>query len=177
MPRRRIYRTNAERQAAYRRRKRRPAYLRSTNTEWETPADLYHTLHAEFRFTLDVAAVPDNAKCARFYTPADDGLTQPWVGTCWCNPPYGRQVGQWIRKAYESAQAGATVVCLVPARVDTRWWHDYVLPASEVRYLRGRLKFGASRHNATFPSVLCIFRPPGGTQTLHQEEIVGWRAS
>src|SRR6266853_968221 len=117
-------------------------------------------LHAEFGFTLDVAAQPGNAKCPRYFTPEDDGLAQPWDGVCWMNPPYGKTIGQWMRKAYESAQAGATVVCLVPARVDTRWWHRYCAHG-EIRFLEGRLRFGGCKNSAPFPSAIVVFRPGG----------------
>ena len=126
MPRPRIYTDNAEKQRAYRRRKRKlqPVYFRQKSDEWETPLELFAELNREFNFTLDVAALPDNAKCPVFYTPGEDGLAQEWQGVCWMNPPYGREIGKWIRKAYEESLRGALVVCLVPARTDTAWWHD-----------------------------------------------------
>jgi phage N-6-adenine-methyltransferase len=160
LPRLRIYRTNAEKQAAYRqrRRKRQPVYHWHRSDEWETPPDLFAALDSEFHFTIDVAALPDNAKCALFFTPGQDGLKRRWTGTCWMNPPYGYALRQWVRKAHESAQAGATVVCLLPARTDVAWWHDYVLHRAEVRYIRGRLKFNGSGNSAPFPSAIVIFR-------------------
>lgn len=130
---------------------------------WSTPPDFFAALNAEFSFTLDVCAIPENAKCSRFFTPTEDGLSQPWVGICWMNPPYGRQIGQWVQKAHASSRDGATVVCLLPARTDTRWWHLYVPRASEVRFIRGRLKFGGppkAGHSAPFPSAVVIFKPP-----------------
>jgi len=81
-----------------------------------------------------------------------------WDGVCWMNPPYGRTIGKWMRKAYESSLTGSTVVCLVPARTDTAWWHDYAIKG-EVRFLRGRLKFGGSANSAPFPNAVVIFRP------------------
>lgn len=126
---------------------------------WETPADFFNTANEEFHFTLDVCALPENAKCRNFFTREEDGLQQKWEGVCWMNPPYGREIGKWVKKAAESAQEGATVACLLPARTDTRWWHDYVIPYAEVRFLRGRLKFGGSKNSAPFPSALVIFRP------------------
>jgi phage N-6-adenine-methyltransferase len=156
----RKYRTNAARQRAYRRRRKQPrqrVYWRSTTDLWSTPQDLFDRLDAEFHFTIDVCALPDNAKCAAYFSPIDDGLRQPWTGVCWCNPPYGAVIGQWVRKAYEAAQSGALVVCLLPARCDTRWWHEYVIPAAEIRFLKGRLKFGGTRHSAPFPSAVVIF--------------------
>ena len=129
----------------------------SKQNDWETPQDLYDLLHAEFSFNLDVCALPDNAKCDRYFTPDDDGLAQDWSGfRCWMNPPYGRQIGQWMKKAYDASQAGGLVVCLVPARVDTGWWWNYAI-RGEIRFLRGRLKFGGAKNGAPFPSAVVIF--------------------
>lgn len=105
---------------------------------WGTPQDLFDKLDAEFHFNLDVCALPENAKCERYYTPEQDGLVQEWSGTCWCNPPYGRQIGKWVKKASE---CGTTVVMLILARTDTKWFHDYIYGKAEVRFLRGRLHF------------------------------------
>ena len=159
LPRPRIYRDNAHRQAAYRRRKRKPVYFSHQSEEWETPPALFSELDKEFHFTTDVAALPSNAKCDHFFTPGEDGLKQEWKGVCWMNPPYGTALRQWIKKAKESAQGGATVVCLVPARTDTQWWHDHVQGIAEVRFLRGRVKFGGVENSAPFPSVILVFRP------------------
>jgi phage N-6-adenine-methyltransferase len=87
------------------------------------PAELFAELHREFRFTLDVAALPYNAKCEQYFTPGFDGLKQSWEGVCWMNPPYGPALRKWVKKAHESVVAGATVVCLLPGRTDTHWWH------------------------------------------------------
>ena len=125
---------------------------------WATPQEFFDSLNAEFGFTLDVCALPQNAKCSSFFTPAVDGLQQVWRGVCWMNPPYGRAIGMWMRKAYEAATNGATVVCLVPARTDTAWWHTYAAKG-EIRFVRGRLKFGDSPHAAPFPSAIVVFRP------------------
>jgi phage N-6-adenine-methyltransferase len=125
---------------------------------WETPPDLFERINNVFHFDLDVCAVPSNAKCARYFTPADDGLAQEWAGICWMNPPYGREIGKWVRKASEAAQNGATVVALLPARTDTAWWHDYVM-GNEIVFLRGRLKFGGSKNSAPFPSAIVVFKP------------------
>lgn len=123
---------------------------------WGTPQDLFDELDAEFHFDLDVCALPDNAKCKRYYTPEMDGLSQKWGGgCCWCNPPYGRQIGKWVRKAAES---GITVVMLLPARTDTKWFHDYILGKAEIRFLKGRLKFGGCNNSAPFPSMVVVFR-------------------
>lgn len=129
----------------------------SNSCEWETPVDFFGKLDSEFGFDLDVCATPENAKCARYYTKEDDGLEKEWTGVCWMNPPYGREIGEWMKKAYASAQSGATVVCLVPARTDTGWWHDYAM-RGEVRFVRGRLKFNGLNCNAPFPSAVVIFR-------------------
>jgi phage N-6-adenine-methyltransferase len=112
---------------------------------WETPQGLFDELDAEFHFDLDVCASPENAKCERYYTTEQDGLSQDWNGVCWCNPPYGREIGKWVKKALMSSFGGATVVMLIPARTDTKWFHDYILHRAEVRYLRGRLKFGGAK--------------------------------
>jgi phage N-6-adenine-methyltransferase len=137
-----------------------PALFTSKTDLWETPQDLFDKLDAEFGFDLDVCALPENAKCERFYTPESDALWQEWTGVCWMNPPYGRQIGRWIQKAYESSLRGATVVCLVPARTDTAWWHDYCMKG-EIRFLRGRVYFwkdGQPINPAPFPSAVVVFR-------------------
>lgn len=127
---------------------------------WETPQDLFDKLNEEFHFDLDVCATVDNAKCATFYSPEQDGLIQSWYGRCWCNPPYGRQFGKWVKKAYDTAYVdGNLVVMLLPARTDTSWFHDYIYHKAEIRFLRGRLKFGNSKNSAPFPSMIIIFNP------------------
>lgn len=123
---------------------------------WSTPQALFDELHREFKFTLDVCATPENAKCENYFTEADDGLTQSWQGVCWMNPPYGDEIVKWVRKAYESSLLGTAVVCLVPARVDTGWWWDYCING-QIRFLRGRLKFGGGVNSAPFPSAVVIF--------------------
>jgi phage N-6-adenine-methyltransferase len=133
--------------------------LSSRHDEWSTPQDLFDALHAEFGFTLDTCATAENAKCPQFFDRRRDGLSQPWTGVCFCNPPFGRALSRWVRKAYESARAGATVVMLIPARTDTRYWHSYVTKAAEVRFLKGRVKFGGAAAGAPFPSAVVVFRP------------------
>lgn len=123
---------------------------------WSTPQDFFDGLNNVHKFELDVCASDDNAKCNRYFTKDDDGLNQIWEGNCWMNPPYGRQIAAWVRKAYESAQSGAKVVCLLPARTDTRWWHDYCTKG-EVTFIRGRLKFGGQKNSAPFPSAVVVF--------------------
>jgi phage N-6-adenine-methyltransferase len=132
-------------------------HFSSATDLWETPQWLFDEYDKQHLFTLDVCALPENAKCAHYFTPEQDGLRQEWTGRCWMNPPYGREIGAWVRKAYESANRGATVVCLLPARTDTRWWHEYCMKG-EIRFLRGRLKFGDSKNSAPFPSAVVIFR-------------------
>ncbi|MBL9150007.1 MAG: adenine methyltransferase [Phycisphaerae bacterium] len=138
---------------------RRSVHFTSRSDRWATPIEFFRQLDREFGFTLDVCALSDNAKCERFFSPDDDGLGQQWTGTCWMNPPYGRVISLWMQKAYESALAGATVVCLVPARTDTRWWQDYATKAAEIRFVTGRLKFGDAVNSAPFPSAVVVFRP------------------
>lgn len=137
------------------------AVMFSSETDlWATPQDFFNKLNAVFNFELDVCANHQNAKCPKFYTQEQDGLTQEWLGVCFMNPPYGREIGEWVKKAYESSINNlATVVCLLPARTDTRWWHDYCSKAQEIHFLKGRLKFGDAKNSAPFPSVVVIFRP------------------
>ena len=99
--------------------------------------------------------MPENAKCEKFFTPEMDGLKQEWTGVCWCNHPYGRQIGKWVEKACKSF---ATVVMLIPARTDTKWFHDYCLPYGKIEFLRGRLKFGGCENPAPFPSMIVVFK-------------------
>ena len=133
-------------------------HFSSERDTWETPQALFDELDREFAFTLDPCCLPETAKCAKFYTPKEDGLAQSWAGErVFMNPPYGREIGKWIRKAYEEAQCGAVVVCLIPSRTDTAWWHDYCMKG-EVRFLRGRVRFGGHKTGAPFPSVVVVFR-------------------
>ena len=127
---------------------------------WSTPQDLFDELNKEFHFNLDPCATSENAKCAEFFTKEQDGLQKNWGGyNVFCNPPYGRTIGKWIQKAYQESQKPETlVVCLVPARTDTRWFHDYVLGKAEIRFIKGRLKFSNYEKLAPFPSMLIIYR-------------------
>lgn len=130
----------------------------SSKTEmWATPQYFFDKLNDEFHFTLDAAAIPENAKCERFFTPEDDGLSKSWDGVVWCNPPYCRQTRKWVKKAFEESRKGTTVVMLLPCRPDVSWFHDYILGKSEIRFVRGRLKFGGSKNSAPFPSMVVIF--------------------
>lgn len=139
---------------------------RSDEVAWETPQWLFDLLDEEFHFTLDVCALPGNAKCDKYYTPTDDGLMQIWRGACWMNPPYGKMIIEWMQKARESANNGATIVCLVPARPDTEWWWS-TCPMSEIRFIRGRLQWPVKKETgeilswttAPFPSAVIVMRP------------------
>ena len=147
---------------------KRDVYASSKTCEWETPRLYFEMLDRIYKFDLDVCATKENAKCKRFFTKEQDGLKQKWDGTCWMNPPYGREIGAWVRKAYESSLEGATVVCLLPARTDTAWWHDYAMKG-KITFLRGRLKFGGSKNSAPFPSAVVVFRP---THPSQKEELI-----
>lgn len=131
--------------------------------EWATPQSFFDVLDAEFHFTLDVAASDENAKCQRYYTKADDGLTQPWDGVVFCNPPYGRALGKWLVKGRDAALHGSTVVFLIPARTDTRWFHEHVHNvADEIRFIKGRLNFehkDGTHSRAPFPSMVAVYLP------------------
>lgn len=131
-------------------------HFSSATDDWATPQALFDVLDQEFGFTLDVCASPANAKCPTFFTEELDGLAHDWRGVCWMNPPYGDAIAAWVEKAWVSAEEGATVVCLLPARTDTAWWWDYCR-YGEIRFLRGRLKFGAATTSAPFPSAVVIF--------------------
>lgn len=131
--------------------------------EWGTPDEVFVPLDGEFGFTLDVCATRGNAKCARYFTEEQDGLAQDWGReVCWMNPPYGREIYAWTRKAREAAECGAAVVALLPASTDLAWWHDDVVGRAEVRYIRGRVRFitdGPYRASGFFASVIVVWRP------------------
>ena len=127
--------------------------MTSNTPEWSTPQGLFDELDKEFHFTLDPCATKRNAKCAKFYTKKDDGLSKDWSDeTVFMNPPYGREIGKWVKKISE--QGG---VALLPARTDTKWFHNYIYKKADVRFIKGRLKFGGSKNSAPFPSMLVIF--------------------
>ncbi|WAX17931.1 hypothetical protein PM708P4_00024 [Parabacteroides phage PM708P4] len=127
---------------------------------WYTPIDFYEGLNSEFNFTLDPCSTHENAKCAKHFTEDDNGLSQNWGGeVVFCNPPYGRVLKDWVKKASDEAKKpNTTVVMLIPARTDTTYFHDYIYnKAKEVRFIRGRLKFGGSKNAAPFPSMVVVF--------------------
>lgn len=132
----------------------------SKKSDWETPQDFYNKLNDEFRFTLDVCATEYNAKCKKYFTPEQDGLKQDWGGeTVYCNPPYGKEIKKWVEKAYnESRKPHTLIVMLIPSRTDTGYFHDYILPYGEIRFIRGRLKFGKIKNAAPFPSMVVVFK-------------------
>jgi len=133
--------------------------LQSGRDDWETPQWLFDHLNNEFGFTLDPCATAETAKCPKYYTPSEDGLTQDWTGeTVFCNPPYSRTQTAWVRKCYEHGAAGGVAVMLLPARTDTTRFHDFILNKAEIRFIRGRLKFGRATESAPFPSMIVIFR-------------------
>lgn len=135
----------------------------SRSVQWPTPLEFFRSLDDEFHFDLDPCATPLNAKSARYFTKDQDGLSQDWAThTVFCNPPYGRSTIRWAQKCYEASLNGATVVLLAHARTDTRWFHSWVYhKADEIRFVRGRLKFGDSKQSAPFPSMIAIFKPKG----------------
>ena len=132
----------------------------SKSNTWETPQAFYDELAQRYNFTLDPCCESSTAKCSKYFTEADDGLSQEWGGeTVFMNPPYGREISKWIQKAYtESRKSETTVVCLIPARTDTRYWHEYCMKAHEIYFVKGRLKFGTSTNSAPFPSAVVVFR-------------------
>lgn len=134
----------------------------SNSDEWETPDEIFKGLDEEFSFTLDPCSNGQNSKCKKFYTKAEDGLKQNLGGeTVFCNPPYSK-IKDWIIKAYkESLKPNTVVVMLIPARTDTKWFHEYVYHRSEVRLIAKRIKFSNSKYNAPFPSMLVIYRSGG----------------
>ena len=132
-------------------------HFSSKTDQWSTPQEFFDKYNDIYKFDLDVCADKDNHKCDRYFTKEDDGLSKKWVGVCWMNPPYGRGIRKWIEKAYRSSCEGAIVVCLIPARTDTSYWHDWVMKG-KIEFIRGRLKFGSSKNGAPFPSAIVVFR-------------------
>ena len=145
-----------------------PALYSSRSEEWATPQWFFDKLNEEFRFDLDAAASAENAKCSRYLSKDGDWLHPDGLVAYWhkygkvifCNPPYGREIGKWFDVARMAVERGCTVVMLAHARTDTRWWHKHVQGvASEVRFVKGRLKFGDGKQSAPFPSAVIIYRP------------------
>jgi len=135
----------------------------SMKLDWNTPDHVYEQLDKEFHFSLDPCATPGSAKCKNYFTPEQDGLKQRWFGRVFMNPPYGREIGKWLRKAYYECKVWGNcelVVCLIPSRTDTKWWHNYVMKADEIRFVIGRIKFDG-KNPAPFPSAVAIFKRKG----------------
>lgn len=137
----------------------RDALYASNNDEWATPDHIYDALDAEFHFTLDPCATDQNHKCDRYFTQSENGLLQNWGRQrVFCNPPYS-QIAAWVEKAYrESMQDGTVIVLLIPSRTDTKYFHNFIYNRSEIRFIKGRLKFGEAINSAPFPSMIVIFR-------------------
>ena len=133
---------------------------------WATPQDFFDELNKEFNFTLDPCANAENHKCSKYFTKEDDGLLQDWSNNIvFCNPPYGKVLKDWVKKSYEeSLKPNTTVVMLIPARTDTSYFHQYIYHKAEIRFIRGRLKFGDSKNSAPFPSMVVIMR--GGKEKV-----------
>ena len=137
----------------------------SESGNWATPQDFFDKLNEEFHFTLDPCADDLNHKCEKYYTKEQDGLAQDWSDeSVFCNPPYGRDVSKWVRKCFEEVYSGRCrlAVMLLHARTDTKWFHDYIYHRAEVRFVKGRLKFGDQKQPAPFPSMVVVFRHIGG---------------
>ena len=132
----------------------------SQTDNWATPQDFFNKLNEEFHFNLDPCADEFNHKCDKYFTEKQDGLLQKWGGnTVFCNPPYGKVIGDWVKKAHEAAkEPNTTVVMLLPARTDTKYFHEYIYGKHEIRFLRGRLKFGDSKNAAPFPSMVVVMK-------------------
>lgn len=134
------------------------ALFSSKSVEWGTPQNLFDFFNQRFQFTLDVCAAPENAKCEKFFTRFENGLSKSWVGErCWMNPPYGKTIGDWVHKAMCEAEKGALVVGLLPARVDTQWWHLCVKRYADVYFIQGRLRFEGANNSAPFPSAIVVW--------------------
>ena len=132
----------------------------SRTEEWETPSYVFLALKKEFGFQVDVCATSENAKCKIYFDKSVDGLKREWSPfSCWMNPPYGRNIGAWMKKAFEESQRGALVVCLIPSRTDTKWWHKWAMKAAEIRFVSGRISFSNSKQSAPFPSCIVIYYP------------------
>ena len=150
--------------------------LSSKKMDYCTPQEFFDELNDEFHFVLDAAATDKSAKCPAYYTPESDGLKSSWHvpnGAVFCNPPYGRAIGKWVRKAYEESLDGTTIALLIPSRTDTAYFHDYIYGKAEVRFVRGRLRFtdedGNTYDRAPFPSIVVIYNGKGGCG--RQEEV------
>lgn len=133
--------------------------MSSNSNEWATPINFYNELNKEFNFTLDPCATDENHKCKKYYTQKQNGLKHTWGGErVYCNPPYGREISKWVEKAYTENKNGTFVVMLLPARTDTKWFHNYIYKQHEIRFIKGRLKFNDGKQSAPFPSMVVVMR-------------------
>jgi phage N-6-adenine-methyltransferase len=130
----------------------------SATVEWSTPPDIFKPLNDEFGFTLDVAANSQNTQCKNFISKEQDGLVAEWIGVCWCNPPYGRDIKKWVKKAVIHTWDGVTTVMLIPVRSNTVWWHQLCIPFGEIRFVKGRPKFGGADKGLPWPLAVVVFR-------------------
>ena len=139
----------------------------SKTDNWATPQEFFDELNREFRFDHDPAADENNHKCNHYFTIAENGLLQSWGGhSVFCNPPYGREIGKRVEKAYkENEEHGNIIVMLLPARTDTKWFHEYIYHKAEVRFIRGRLKFSGAKFNAPFPCMVVIYKQKRGVKS------------
>jgi hypothetical protein len=119
----------------------------SQKQNWQTPEIFYRELNKEFRFDFDPCPID----------PQFDGLSVEWKGSNFVNPPYN-QIAKWLLKGVEEWKKGRTIVFLIPSRTDTRWWHEYVMQANEIRFVKGRLKFGGAKNSAPFPSAIIVYK-------------------
>jgi site-specific DNA-methyltransferase (adenine-specific) len=140
----------------------------SDKEDWATPQDFYDAADKIFDFDLDPCATNENAKCPFYYTKEIDGLKEPWFGNVWVNPPYGRNVKEWVKKGYDEVQKenAKTVVILLPARTETRYWNEYCVKADEIWFIKGRLRFEGANNSAPFPSVLVVFNKNKGLRVV-----------
>jgi site-specific DNA-methyltransferase (adenine-specific) len=146
------------------------ALYSSASDDWATPQALFDVLNKQFKFEADMAATKENAKCKEFYSDSLD-ITWDMTGWLWCNPPYSK-IKEFSLKAHDESMNGAKIVMLIPARTDTKYWHDYMSSASEIRFLKGRLKFGDSKNSAPFPSAVVIF---DGLDSMCAVDFWDWR--
>lgn len=134
-------------------------WFNANSIEYETPDEIFEPLALEFGITLDVAATNKNAKCKNYFTAEDNGLLKDWDGVCWMNPPYGRVMKKWVEKAYNEYLKGNTIICLLPARTNTNWWHEFIIPNAEIRFIKGQVKFKGFKRCLWMPMAIVIFKP------------------
>jgi len=135
------------------------SWFNRDKTNYETPDNIFNPLNEKYHFTLDVAADNENHKCDNYYSQEDDGLNKDWgINICWMNPPFGRGLKKWVAKAHSESLKGATVVCLIPVRTNTNWWHDYCLQA-DVEFIKGEVTFKGYDRGLWMPFAIVVFSP------------------